>query len=315
MRLRLLASPVFLALASLAPAPAPSSGIEAAHAENEVYQTLQRDGLTLSGIKVAFPAPRFHDGDSPEAEKAALRAVAGSAGAVQDLLSDSPVAPEIFKIRSEKAADGTLVQIVDLWFAVHARLADIKPDDLGARKEQGKPVEAANMKFQSTEIGDDMLKERGIERKHPDREWYTHLAGDMLGRIHVEATDRVQASQSEHSWVLATRTDPRFDADPRAPNHWRLTDEEAKAQARRKTKAAAKAVAAPRPYAGGASTTKISELVSRPGILLVEGHFAYAEPKAWFDGEPTLSAKIPRVVEHEIRELRRDLAERKGQKP
>jgi hypothetical protein len=199
---------------------------------------------------------------------------------------------------------------------IHGELKQLNPSNLGARKEQGKPVEYEDFKFLSTEIGDDELKTRGIERKHPDLEWYTHLAGDMYRRIHIEATDRVQASRSEHSWVFATRTDPRFDADSRNPNHWRWIDESAKEKAKGKTKEAANEVAAPKPFAGGASTTKISTLVSEPGALLVEGHFAYAEPYPWFNGGANLFGKIGLVADREIGKLRVRLrAQREGKEP
>jgi len=291
-----------LAGSSLAPAPAGSSENETLHAENDVYQSLQRGGLTLSGVAIAFPAPLLRDGETPEAEHAVLRKLAGGEDALKELLRDSEFAPQILKPpRDVKASDGTIVRIVDLWFAVHAGLDDIDPARLGVRKVEAKPVEAANMKFLSTLLDAEELTKRGIERKNPDLEWYTHLTGDMLDRIRVEATDHTRATRAKDSWVFASRTDPRFDGDKRYPNGWSqvVAVEKAKGPAGWHT------------FAGGASTTKISRLVSAPGTLLVEAHFAYGEPRAWFDGEPVLRSKFALVAQNQIRQLRRELAKRK----
>jgi hypothetical protein len=287
-------------LLGLAPAPATQS--EAPHAANDVYQALLRDGLTLSGAHITFPAPLLSDGDTPEAERAALRKLAGSDSAVEELLRNSVTAPQILKLQDEKAPDGTVIRSGSLWFAVHGRLDEIDPAQLGARSAESKPVEAGNMRFTSKLLGDDELKPRGITRSDPKREWYSHIVGDLLDRIHVEATDHLRATQSEHSWVFASRTDPRFDKDAHAPNRWTTLARGGQP----------KDSAEPKPFAGGASTTTISRLQSHPGVLLVEGHFVFAEPRAWFDGAPILRSKIAPVAQDQIRRLRRELAQRKA---
>ena len=167
---------------------------DAPHAANDVYQSLLHDGITLAGTHVAFPAPLLKDGDTPDAERAALRTLAGSDGAVQDLLRNSVTAPQILRIRDEKAADGTLIRVAHLWFAVHARLDEIDPAQLGGRGDDGKSVEAGNMRFSGRRLSDDELKQRGITRGDPKLEWYSHVTGDLLDRIHVEATDHVRGN-------------------------------------------------------------------------------------------------------------------------
>jgi hypothetical protein len=293
------------ALLGLAPVPAPVSESEGPHAANDVYQALLKDGVTLSGAHVAFPAPLLSDGDNPEAERAALLKLAGSQSAVEELLRNAVTAPQILKLHDEKAQDGTLIRAGALWFAVHARLDEIDPARLGARGAEAKPVEAGNMRFTSKLLDDEVLKQRGIMRSDPKLEWYTHVVGDLLDRIHVEATDHVRATKSERSWVFASRTDPRFDDDAQDPNRWTTLGRGGQA----------KASAGPQRFAGGASTTTISRLQSQPGVLLVEGHFAFAEPRAWFDGAPILRSKIALVAQDQIRRLRREQAERRNKAP
>jgi hypothetical protein len=288
-------------------AAAPAAEGKAPHAANDVYQSLLKNGVTLSGAHVAFPAPLLSDGDTPEAERAALLKLAGSQSAVQELLRNAVTAPQILKLRDEKAPDGTLIRAGSVWFAVHAGLDAIHPEDLGDRGAEAKPVEAGNMRFTSKLLDDEALKKRGITRSDPKLEWYTHVVGDLLDRIHVEATDHIRATKSDRSWVFASRTDPRFDDDKEFPNQWTTLGRGGQPQA--------KESAGPKRFPGGASTTKISQLQSQPGVLLVEGHFAFAEPRAWFDGAPILRSKISLVAQDQIRRLRRELAERRNKQP
>jgi hypothetical protein len=57
--------------------------------------------------------------------------------------------------------------------------------------------------------------------------------------------------------------------------------------------------------------TKVSELATVPGALMIEGHFAFAEPYDWFKGEPILRSKFSPVAQNQIRDLRKKLAEKK----
>ena len=290
-----------VATVCLAPAP----DIDAPHASNAVYQAMLRDGVTLDGTRIAFPPPLLKDNDTPEAEQGALRTLAGSDAKLQELLRNAVTAPQIVRLHDEKAGDATLIRVAEVYFAVHARLEEIDPAQLGGRSDGGKPIEAGNMRFSNRLLADLELKQRGITREDPKLDWYTHVAVDLLDRISVEATDHVRGTASERSWVFASRTDPRFDDDTKYPNRWRGLGRVGQAQA----------PAEPRRYAGGASMTRISRLASLPGVLFVEGHFVFAEPRTWFDGAPILRSKITLVAQDQIRRLRRDLAQRKSQAP
>jgi hypothetical protein len=293
---------IFLVLSLAAANLAAASAIEPSHAGNDLYQSLLSEGLTVAGTRVPFPEPMLHDGDSPDDERKALRALAGSDQGVKELVRDSVTAPQVLKVRDVKAGDGTIIRIADLWFVVRARIDQINPADFGSGREDKKPVSAGNMQFSNHVLTDDELKERGIERKDPRLEWYTHMTGDLLDRIHVESTNHLRASQSEASWVFASRTEARFDSDAKHPNVWWPV----------KVGASTKPSGPRQPYAGGASTTKISRLQTVPGALLVEGHVAFTEPRPWFDGAPILRSKISLVAQDRIRQLRRDLAKQKS---
>ncbi len=128
------------------------------------------------------------------------------------------------------------------------------------------------------------------------------MTGDLLDRIHVEATDHARGS-TERGLLgvrLADRSAVRRRQgvpEPLAAD--RPRSGQAKESCRRRSRST-----------GGASITRISRLASMPGALLVEGHFAFAEPHAWFDGAPILRSKISLVAQDQIRRLRRELAQK-----
>jgi hypothetical protein len=272
--------------------------IEPPHAGNALFPTLLSEGITIEGTKLTFPNPVLHDGQSAGAQRAALKVVAGSEGRLDDLLRDSVAAPFVLKIHDEKGSERTLIRRADLWFVVRADLDAIDPPEIARRASEDKPVEAGNMRFASRCLGADDLKARGIEPGQ--REWFAHLTGRLLDRIHVETTDRAVASRSDESWVIASRTDPRFDRDERSPNRWWPIEQ----NGNRESPGPA------HPYAGGASYVKVSRLRVEPRALLVEAHFAFAEPRAWFNSAPILRSKMGLIAQDQIRRLRRELAER-----
>jgi hypothetical protein len=123
------------------------------------------------------------------------------------------------------------------------------------------------------------------------------LTGRLLDRIAVEATDRVFATRTADSLLIAARTDSTFDPDGPLSNRWwtltRKGTEEVKGPLQH--------------YAGGASYVKITRLAAEPGALFVEAHFVYVEPLDWFQGNPILRSKVSLIAQDQIRRLRREL--------
>jgi hypothetical protein len=277
------------------------------HKANPVFAALRSEGVNLGGLRVPFPAPLLEDGAAEGAEREALRKIAGSDRAVAELTRDSVSAPFVLKTHDQPAGDRGTVREADLFFVVRARLDDIDPASVDAAGAEGKEVEAGNMRFRGARVEDKDLAARGIKPADKEagvREWYVHLTGRLLDRIHTEATDRITATKSSRSWVVAARTDPRFDKDATFPNRWHAI-----------TRRGDREEAGPdETYPGGASYVRIGALRTVPGALLVEAHFAFFEPRPWFDGAPVLRSKIGLIVQDRVRSLRRDLARsRRGQ--
>ena len=110
------------------------------------------------------------------------------------------------------------------------------------------------------------------------------------------------ATRTADSLLVAARTAPNLDADPKLASRWipltRKGTEEARGPAR--------------PYAAGASYVKITRLASEPGALRGEAHFAFAEPRDWFGGQPILRSKFGLIAQDQVRALRREIRNRAG---
>ncbi|MHC5541627.1 hypothetical protein ACYOEI_25680 [Singulisphaera rosea] len=279
--------------------PTVKADVEGAHAANPAYRALLEQGLVIEGQSITLAPPRLRDGQSAEEQRKLVREIAGSERAAMEFLRDSVSAPFVLKIREESPRKEVLIRGADLWFAVRADLEALRPGEMTAKSPDQPPVEVGNMRFATKIFAEKELSGRGLSgsTKGLDQ-WYVHTTGRLLDRLHVEATNQVVATRATDSWVIASLTDPQFAGDREFPNRWWAITR----------KGATETPGQVYPYAGGASYVKISRLVEDPGTLLVESHFVFAEPRAWFDGAPILRSKISLIAQDQIRRLRRELA-------
>lgn len=263
---------------------------------NPIYQTMVGEGVKLDGVIVKLEASRLSGTQTAEEQQRVLREIAGSERALDDLLRDSVTAPFILKVRDLDTPHGT-IRLADLTFAVHADLAKIQPRD-AAREAGGQSVEAANMKVSTSQVAPPILKDLEIPQDDPNQ-WFVHTSAEMLGRIRVEATNQVVVSQEEHALLIASMTDPRFQAIKDIPNFWQALPNRGNP------------AGSPVPYDGSISYAQITEMKGVPGVLVVETRIAFFEPEDWFDGGPILRSKFAPIAQDQIRRLRRELAQPK----
>jgi len=278
--------------------------IEPLHAQNAVYNQVLNQGLEAGGQTIHLPGARVLDGEDAGAQTAALREVAGSDRALDDMLRNSITAPYIIKVHDSKAP-GATIRAADIWFVVYAELKQIDLAREVARADQ-KEVEVANMWFQTRLLKAGDFRPAGLEPPTPvsgQSTWYSHVHARLLDRIDFEVTNQVVASQSAESIVIASRTDPSFAKAGPIANGWKSLAPAGGG--------APKAAGAAQPYAGGISYAKISRLAVKPGALLVEMHVAFVEPDGWFQGAPILRSKFSIIAQDQIRSLRRELARNK----
>lgn len=260
---------------------------------NEVYQGLIEHGLRLGGQEVRFPGPAIRDGLTAAQQKAALEKVCGSSARAEDLLRDSVSAPFVLKLEDQEGKNGDVVRVMHLWFAVRADFEKLDPEQFAPGEAE--PVEAANMRFGGKVVPDEEVRARGIEPpkkgKGGAKVWFVHSTGDLLDRIHVEKTTRVEATRSDESLVVVARPAEKIGAEGPAASFWRNTKDGGGVQ----------------PYDGGGGYVKVTRYKPEPGVLVVEAHLAFLEPEGWFGGRPILRSKIGIVARDQIRELRREL--------
>ena len=245
--------------------------------------------------------PRLVDGLKAEEERAALRKVAESDRAVDEMLRDSVTAPYIIKVRDQKAS-GATIRMADLWFVVYGPLEKIDPIREVARTDQ-KRVEVANMLFETRMLNADDLRAAGIkqtEHAAGQGDWYAHVHARLLDRIEMDVTNHGAVSQSADSIVVASRTDPLFEKAESNANFWKSVTANNSANA------------AKQPYSGGVSYAKISRSVLKPGALVVEMHVAFVEPDGWFQGAPILRSKFGVIAQDQIRTLRGEVAKKRS---
>ena len=217
------------------------------------------------------------------------------------MLQDSISAPHRLKLRDVKA-EGATLRSGDLVFVLRGVDLDaIKPDEVfgqdprrrGLGRQHAVRVSACSRRTNSR---------TPPPARSTGHEWLIHSTGRLLDRIAVESTDRVVASTSADSLVFAARTDPRFGTDGPFPNRWSTIE----------PKANGDAFGPPQPFAGGVGYVKITRLKGLDRAAVVEVHFAFAEPTAWFGGDPILRSKFGLIAQDQVRRLRRELQKRKG---
>jgi hypothetical protein len=277
------------------------SKIEPAHDQNPVYRKVVNEGLEAGRQTVKLAAPRLVDGKTADVQRAALKELAGSDRALDELLRDSVTAPFIIKVRDVKTTDATVRQ-ADIWFAVHGDLKKVDPAREAARTDQ-KAVEVANMWFQTRLLKADELGNKPADTGSDGKSWYTHIHAKLLDRIDFEVTNHVVASESSESVVIASATDPSFDNAGSLSNGWKSLVPPGSSQADTATR---------HPYSGGISYAKISRIAFQPGALFVEMHVAFVEPEGWFQGAPILRSKFSVAAQDQIRTLRRELAKQRS---
>lgn len=182
---------------------------------------------------------------------------------------------------------------IDLWFVAYGNLKTVANPRF--MKAQFKP----DPKSQIDTLSPADLKERQIvPRVIPDgNEWFVHgkfLLFQANVRVQVQGTYRVAQTTTKESSVMAGQIDRRFDPDPRFPNEWRPVVQGVVG-------------GPPALYYSSGAYAKVTQLIQPAGALLVEYHFIYDEPEAWFNGANLLRPKLRLKTPDDVREFRRDV--------
>ena len=257
---------------------------------NPLLQQLLDKGL--------LPAPMMKDGLTAKQQQDVLEKAAGTRP-LELFVKKTAAAPFSLKINS--ASDGAGKRAVrltlDLAFVAFGPLERVIKEDvlnqlIGTEAKKGK--DASDVKILSA----DMMRTRGIEElKGPNlEERYAALDIFLLDRVKITGVTR-NVKTFGPGWIaLAMQLDPRFENDKEYPNRWRSFDP------------LEDVFGPPQVYAGLAGYARVTELPSPQGALFFELHVALNEPEGWFGGANVLRAKLPLVIEQNVRKLRRKLS-------
>ena len=195
--------------------------IEPPHDQNSVFVHVLDQGVEVGGQKVTLPAPRLVDGAGATPKRTALKEIAGSDRAVDDLFRDSVTAPFIIKVHDVKAAGATVRQ-ADLYFVVYGDLKGVDPEHEATRTDP-KTVEVANMWFETRTLKAEDIRTAGVKASETKavKSWYVHTHAKLLDRIEFETTNHVVGSVSADSTVIASATDPAFTGAGELSNGWK----------------------------------------------------------------------------------------------
>jgi hypothetical protein len=262
---------------------------------NPLYADLREKGIPVGADTPAkLPPPLCPDGLDEKEQQAVLKEVVGKQFRLADFTRNSRVAPERVRIREIKpAGPRSLTRSVEVVFVAYGDL-----NTVADRAFLDRVLDTNRKEGKATPLPPEELKKRGITVKDPEREGYARLVFNLIDKVELHLTGRSLWSRTPESIVVAGRLDERFKDDAEYPNQWKpiLKDRSGK-----------KSVGKAEPYDGAGYYVKVTRLASPKGALLVEGHIVFAEPAGWFGGTNLLVAKLPPVMQSQVRAFRREL--------
>jgi len=268
----------------------------ASHEEqNPVYRELIEEGVKAGALSRKLPPPTLPDGLSVDEQVEAIETLGGARYSFDRLTRKSVVAPQIVRVPDLEPADAQApLRTADVWFVVFADL-----DAVADKEFLGQLLESPQAGGRARGLTADQLRARGISpaEEGADREGFGHLTYDLLDKVRISATGHSFWSRTEESIVAAVKVDRRFVGDAKFPNQWHLIQRSGPPSE----------LGPAHPYDGLGFYAKITRLKRPPGALFVEYHAVFAEPVPWFRGTNQLGAKLPAVLQNQVREARRKM--------
>lgn len=175
----------------------------------------------------------------------------------------------------KESVDGGVFRVYSYFFTVHSTL-----DQLGDQNLLTKIFAAnANKNAKGTDLGE----AEGAKFSYAEEP-------ELLDRIALSMVLRSNDAKSEESVYggsIVVEQDPQ--------------------QTHTSTWAPSDAKDDKKPYVGMGIYTKATPLVELPGVLFIEAHMVFYEPEEWFRGRNLLGAKLPLMIQDQVRSLRREL--------
>jgi len=264
---------------------------------NPLFDKLRIEGVSVSTeTKAALPAPLLADGLDAAGQGEVLQKVVGNRFTVKEFAGKVGTAPHVYHLRKISVAgtDALRAYSVDVSFIAHGSLDRVADksflEDLHKKHKDRKLHILTKEELEKRKLRAESSKQR--------EERYSHGVFLVLDRVELHAALHTIVTRQPDSLLAASRIDPRFAKDRDFPNEWRKISHDEEGQ---------RHLGPAQPYAGAGGYLKITRLHEPKGALFIEYHLIYAEPKGWFSGTEALTAKLPAIIQSEVRTFRQEL--------
>jgi hypothetical protein len=185
---------------------------------------------------------------------------------------------------------------IDVWFAAYGNIKDLDTKDMLQTLMGVKDKDRA-----ITYLSDEELKQRKLtpQTGKDFEERFAILDTVLIEKIKLTGIVRSQKYWVDGALITAMELDDRFLNDKKYPNRWQKANDEK--EDRKLT------FGDPHPYKGFGGYVKATPLPGTKDGMVIEMHFALAEPYDWFDGKNQLGSKLRTGVTNNVRALRSKL--------
>lgn len=226
-----------------------------------------------AGDSQAWPEVVMQDGLDAQQQRKVFESIGRR---FDDFTKKSVNAPIDIPRAVKKSVDGGVFRVYSYFFTVHTTLEELNDDNL------------------LTKLFADNDKNKGdgqqLATVGNDKYSYAHEP-ELLKRISLSMVLRSNDAKSDAS-VYAGSVVVASDPDDEKQSSWApLDDPDDK-----------------HPYLGMGIYTKATPLVELPNCLFFEAHMVFYEPEGWFRGRNLLGAKLPIMIQDQVRSLRREVA-------
>ena len=272
----------------------------AAPVENPVLADLLTKGVAMpDGSAVKLPKPILPDGMTPDAQTAAITRLAAP-NTFDEFTQKSSSAPIALKIRTVRSEAGETFRTVDLGFVAHGSWDTLLSKEFSDSIVMTKKKENEEKQHTLSKAGfltQEELGKRDLtpKVKEGQEERYFYTTFTLFDLVEVSVIRYAVLTKAPSSILLAAQVDPRFAKDADYPNQWREVNRNAVGNI---------VFGRKHPYQGAGFYLKATRLTEPAGTIFVEYHSVFDEPKGWFQGENTLRAKLPLILQHEVKQFR-----------
>jgi hypothetical protein len=277
-------------------------------AANALLQELLTQGIVLKdNVRTKLPQPTLADGLDEASQQATLSKILGDRYSSDEFARNAVVAPYVLRF-SDVRNGKDVARGVDLWFIVYGDLNDLAHVEVLEKLNTGRGRDTTLHTLTAGELEARKLPAADADHHESNnasgaaKERYVHTVASIMDRVELHQTSRCVLSRTADSVLIASIVDRRFDADREYPNTYHRLERNDLGET---SKGAAQ------PYNGAGSYLKATKLSRPHDAILVEYHMIYSEPRDWFNGANLLQSKLPILLQSRIRELRRELKERK----